>query len=131
MISILRQNVVVTYQDFQKNLDKAGLDYEYKSGLVYTNLDFSDATKVVSYVTGLHDKYLETQATFMNGTYDKLDLSDYDFVFIDKGTYNKEIGTAVFKDLCSAVESGQYFIVSSKAGDGKGSGDFTIGKGSG
>ena len=117
------ENVVVTYQDFQKNLDKAGLNYEYKSGLVYTNLDFSDATKVVSYVTGLHDKYLETQATFMNGTYDKLDLSDYDFVFIDKGTYNKEIGTAVFKDLCSAVESGQYFIVSSKAGDGKGSGD--------
>lgn len=117
------ENVVVTYQDFQENVGNADLNYEYKSDLVYTNLDFSDAAKVVSYVTGLHDKYLETQAVFMNGTYDKLDLSEYDFVFIDKGTYNKEIGTAVFKDLCSAVESGQYFIVSSKAGDGKGSGD--------
>ena len=93
----------------------------YKSDLIYTGFDLSDESKIAEYVKSQHDAYVALQTGLVSANPDKVDLTQFDFVFIDKGTYNKEIGRDVFKTLTGGVESGQYFIVSSKAGDGKGS----------
>ena len=114
--------VVVTYNDFMANVGVDGLGYAYKNDLLYEGFDLSDASKVAEYVKKLHDAYTQTQTGLVSDNPDKVDLTQFDFIFIDKGTYNKEIGQDVFKALVNGVESGQYFIVSSKAGDGKGSG---------
>lgn len=113
--------VVVTRDDFNASVDKPDLGAVYKSGLMYTGFDLSDESKIAEYVKSQHDAYVALQTGLVSANPDKVDLTQFDFVFIDKGTYNKEIGRDVFKTLTGGVESGQYFIVSSKAGDGKGS----------
>lgn len=113
--------VVVTRDDFNASVDKPDLGAVYKSGLMYTGFDLSDESKIAEYVKSQHDAYVALQTGLVSANPDKVDLTQFDFVFIDKGTYNKEIGQDVFKALTGGVESGQYFIVSSKAGDGKGS----------
>lgn len=107
--------IVVTLDDFLANVGVADLGYDYKDDLVYSGFDLSDATKVAEYVKGLHDAYTQTQVALLSDNPDKIDLTQFDFIFIDKGNYTKEIGQNVFKALVSGVESGQYFIVSSKA----------------
>ncbi len=113
--------VVVTRDDFNASVDKPDLGAVYKSDLIYTGFDLSDESKIAEYVKSQHDAYVASQTGLVSDNPDKVDLTQFDFVFIDKGTYNKEIGQDVFKALTGGVESGQYFIVSSKAGDGKGS----------
>lgn len=113
--------VVVTRDDFNESVDKPDLGAVYKSDLIYTGFDLSDESKIAEYVKSQHDAYVASQTGLVSDNPDKVDLTQFDFVFIDKGTYNKEIGQDVFKALTGGVESGQYFIVSSKAGDGKGS----------
>lgn len=113
--------VVVTRDDFNESVDKPDLGAVYKSDLIYTGFDLSDESKIAEYVKSQHDAYVALQTGLVSANPDKVDLTQFDFVFIDKGTYNKEIGRDVFKTLTGGVESGQYFIVSSKAGDGKGS----------
>lgn len=113
--------VVVTRDDFNESVDKPDLGAVYKSDLIYTGFDLSDESKIAEYVKSQHDAYVASQTGLVRDNPDKVDLTQFDFVFIDKGTYNKEIGQDVFKALTGGVESGQYFIVSSKAGDGKGS----------
>lgn len=113
--------VVVTRDDFNESVDKPDLGAVYKSDLIYTGFDLSDESKIAEYVKSQHDAYVASQTGLVIDNPDKVDLTQFDFVFIDKGTYNKEIGQDVFKALTGGVESGQYFIVSSKAGDGKGS----------
>lgn len=113
--------VVVTRDDFNASVDKPDLGAVYKSDLIYTGFDLSDESKIAEYVKSQHDAYVASQTGLVRDNPDKVDLTQFDFVFIDKGTYNKEIGQDVFKALTGGVESGQYFIVSSKAGDGKGS----------
>lgn len=113
--------VVVTRDDFNESVDKPDLGAVYKSDLIYTGFDLSDESKIAEYVKSQHDAYVASQTGLVSDNPDKVDLTQFDFVFIDKGTYNKEIGRDVFKTLTGGVESGQYFIVSSKAGDGKGS----------
>ena len=113
--------VVVTRDDFNASVDKPDLGAVYKSDLIYTGFDLSDESKIAEYVKNQHDAYTASQIGLVSANPDKVDLTQFDFVFIDKGTYNKEIGQDVFKALTGGVESGQYFIVSSKAGDGKGS----------
>ena len=113
--------VVVTRDDFNESVDKPDLGAVYKSDLIYTGFDLSDESKIAEYVKSQHDAYVTSQTGLVSDNPDKVDLTQFDFVFIDKGTYNKEIGQDVFKALAGGVESGQYFIVSSKAGDGKGS----------
>lgn len=113
--------VVVTRDDFNESVDKPDLGAVYKSDLIYTGFDLSDESKIAEYVKSQHDAYVASQTGLASDNPDKVDLTQFDFVFIDKGTYNKEIGQDVFKALTGGVESGQYFIVSSKAGDGKGS----------
>lgn len=113
--------VVVTRDDFNESVDKPDLGAVYKSDLIYTGFDLSDESKIAEYVKSQHDAYVASQTGLESDNPDKVDLTQFDFVFIDKGTYNKEIGQDVFKALTGGVESGQYFIVSSKAGDGKGS----------
>lgn len=113
--------VVVTRDDFNESVDKPDLGAVYKSDLIYTGFDLSDESKIAEYVKSQHDAYVASQTGLGSDNPDKVDLTQFDFVFIDKGTYNKEIGQDVFKALTGGVESGQYFIVSSKAGDGKGS----------
>ena len=113
--------VVVTRDDFNASVDKPDLGAVYKSDLIYTGFDLSDESKIAEYVKSQHDAYVALQTGLVSDNPDKVDLTQFDFVFIDKGTYNKEIGQDVFKALTGGVESGQYFIVSSKAGDGKGS----------
>ena len=113
--------VVVTRDDFNESVDKPDLGAVYKSDLIYTGFDLSDESKIAEYVKSQHDAYVALQTGLVRANPDKVDLTQFDFVFIDKGTYNKEIGRDVFKTLTGGVESGQYFIVSSKAGDGKGS----------
>lgn len=113
--------VVVTRDDFNESVDKPDLGAVYKSDLIYTGFDLSDESKIAEYVKSQHDAYVALQTGLESANPDKVDLTQFDFVFIDKGTYNKEIGRDVFKTLTGGVESGQYFIVSSKAGDGKGS----------
>ena len=113
--------VVVTRDDFNESVDKPDLGAVYKSDLIYTGFDLSDESKIAEYVKSQHDAYVASQTGLVSDNPDKVDLTQFDFVFIDKGTYNNEIGQDVFKALTGGVESGQYFIVSSKAGDGKGS----------
>lgn len=113
--------VVVTRDDFNASVDKPDLGAVYKSDLIYTGFDLSDESKIAEYVKSQHDAYVASQTGLVRDNPDKVDLTQFDFVFIDKGTYNKEIGQDVFKALTGGVESGQYFIVSSKAGDSKGS----------
>ena len=119
--------VVVTRDDFNASVDKPDLGAVYKSDLIYTGFDLSDESKIAEYVKNQHDAYTASQIGLVSANPDKVDLTQFDFVFIDKGTYNKEIGRDVFKALTGGVESGQYFIVSSKAGDGKGSNTGTGG----
>ncbi len=116
-------DVVVSYKDFMENVGVDKLAYQYKDDVIDNSIDLSDEDKVAAYVMALHDAYVQTQIPLITKNEEKVTLSDYDFIFIDRGTYNKEIGKTVFDQLSSAVESGQYFIVSSKAGDGKGSGN--------
>ncbi len=84
-------------------------------------VSLQEDTDVEAYVEYLHDAY-QADITTSNATPHAINLSDYDFIFIDKGTYSEEIGDAAYQALCAAAEANIYFIVSSEAGDGIGSG---------
>lgn len=102
----------------------------YASDILYEYMMFdpNDSTDVYNYVKSLHDVYANEQIAFGQG-FGPLDLTQYDFIFIDKGNYSSEIGKTAYDALCSAVEQGVYVIASSKAGDGKGSGSGNGGSG--
>lgn len=84
-------------------------------------VSLQEDTDVAAYVVYLHDVY-QTSALNSKITPTMVSLSDYDFIFIDAGTYSEEIGDTAYQALCAAAEANQYIIVSSEAGDGIGSG---------
>ena len=81
--------VVVTRDDFNASVDKPDLGAVYKSDLIYTGFDLSDESKIAEYVKNQHDAYTASQIGLVSANPDKVDLTQFDFVFIDKGTYNK------------------------------------------
>lgn len=126
-----------TYGEFNNKAETAPDSYN-KDEYVTSNISFETAEQVYDYVNSLYKAYqTEVLKSGINKDTTKvINFEDYDFVFIDKGTYHEivkdadgkdaeksiEIGENVYKALCSAVEDGVYFIVSSDAGDGIGSG---------
>lgn len=146
--TVVDMNVVVTDIDFHdNNLETMELDGGLKTEsdmllryylfsdegvparLADMMLDLSTAENVVNYVTAKHDAYVAGERLLSGST--TINLQDYDFIFIDKGLYNKEISVVVTTGLKDAVEAGVYMIVSNDAGDGKGSGSGSGGGGSG
>lgn len=133
-------NTVVVLEDFDENKsltaeldsdpdktsDMTGRYYKktdtgIEARIDQMNIDLSDVANVVKYVTEKHNAYLDSQRALVDPF--KINLEDYDFIFIDQGEYDKEISLTVTNGLKSAVEKGVYMIVSSKAGNGKGSGE--------
>lgn len=120
-------NVIATVDDFAENCtltgdDKAALTYNYPSDsneLMYdakNKIDLSTSDNVKTYVETKWDAYRDSE-TAWKSTPAKINFSDFDFVFIDKGDYNDELGEDVYNSLCKAVTDGVYVIVSSEAGD--------------
>ncbi len=101
----------------------------YMDNFLYQYMKFDNSTDVFNYVKSLYSVYSTEQVALKQG-FEPLDLTQYDFIFIDKGSYSTEIGQTAYDALCDAVEKGVYVIVSSAAGDGKGSGNSTGSSGS-
>jgi hypothetical protein len=117
--------LVLTDYDFLASVEAEGLDKTYTDDIVYDKLDLSTADKVKDYVDSLHSVYESNQEAVLQSGKTVIDLMDYDFIFIDEGNYSDEIGQTMYNNLIAAQKAGVFFIVSSKAGDGVGSGDKT------
>lgn len=115
------------YQNDVQNAGGQGVQDYYVGGSIGVAEGYyvclQEEADVVAYVTSLHEQYRDSLVTdFAAQTPQNINLLDYDVVFIDKGNYSDEIGDQAYNALCAAVEAGVYFIVSSEAGDGIGSG---------
>ncbi len=115
------------YKEFE---DKCNTTTTYANEIYDTDLIFDNAQQVFDYVTELYDKYKQEVITPKTTGTNAIDFTDYDFIFIESGDYNRnteeysdEIGDNAYQKLCSAVEQGVYVIASSEAGDGIGSGN--------
>lgn len=117
------------YKEFE---DKCNTTTTYANEIYDTDLMFDTAEQVFDYVKKLYDEYKQDVILpkIAQDATNAIDFTDYDFIFIESGDYNRnteeysdEIGDNAYQKLCSAVEQGVYVIASSEAGDGIGSGN--------
>ena len=86
----------------------------YLSNSTYStiNLVINSATDVAALVEDLHDDYTNYVNNTLATSFSIASFSDYDFVFIESGSYTSDIGNTVYNSLCTAVEAGTYVIAS-------------------
>ena len=129
--------LAVTHDDFNANVGATGLDKGYSADLISDYIRFADVNQVVAYVDKSYQDYVLQQTALVGGadgtitSPSVLELTDFDFIFIDKGLYfpknNKddiskyELGKDVYDQFVKAIEKNLYFIVSSEAGNSTGS----------
>ena len=112
--------VVATYQQYLDAVNNGDTAYADETSTAdYVLLDTKD--RVYAYARSLYDTYSAKLSAEAGNPTTPLDFSSFDFVFIESGKYSNEIEQNAYDLLCSAADQRTYFIVSSEAGDGKGS----------
>lgn len=119
--------VVNTLKEYKDNFAHINdIDYSTDERVTYvenadvcvTGTDLSQPEDVASYVKDKRTAYT-TEEIGWQSEKRAIDLTSFDFIFIDDGAYTSEVGETVYNALDAAVVGGTYIIVSSNAGDPK------------